>query len=126
MDNGPLNKALAKLEWHRGEITRLEQFIATYREFELETDSPSDGEGAGAVDLVSEAPTSTAKVLQEAEDVLRHSSGPMAAADIFNALVRRGIKIVGKNPQGNMTAKFATRRNVFAYDSESGRWSLRK
>jgi hypothetical protein len=48
----------------------------------------------------------------------------MLAADIYEILVRRGIKIGGKSPKGNLTAKFSTRRDIFHFNRPDGHWSL--
>ncbi|MBB2751307.1 UNVERIFIED_ORG: hypothetical protein GGI57_001989 [Rhizobium aethiopicum] len=136
--NNPIEIAKAKIAAYEEEIKRLHQFIQMAQSlledrtlFEKYKSEPQNPEvlkvPSGVITTVGTTgigSSPTELILKEAEDVLRQESGPMPAALIFERVVRRGVRIAGKNPKGNLTAKFALKRDIFALDKDTKLWSL--
>jgi len=144
MANELIQKALERIKFHESEIARLHQFIATAEEIAGGTvtsqsnaifptydanGNPSSTETAFSGEIItvwSPSSSPTATIIAEAVDVFQSVKKPVPAAFVYDRLVRRGIKIAGKNPRGNLTAKFATRKDIFCYDKDTGLWTLRE
>ncbi|TPM99177.1 hypothetical protein [Mesorhizobium sp. B2-1-3A] len=139
MSNDPFQKARDKIAFYESAIHRLEEWIATGEALLADGTesapavSPEQSGGepkTGSIRTINGrsvfVPSSpTAMVIAEAQSVLREAGKPMVAADIFDKLMRRGVKIAGNSPKGNMTAKFSTRRDIFTFEGkETGLWSL--
>lgn len=141
MSENPVDIALAKIAFYEDEIDRLRKFIKTANSlleertlYDLHKASQNSEQKASLNSKVEwqpviiHSPTSSSApteiILSQAADVLRKNGKPMLAAEIFDGVTRTGIKIGGKNPKGNLTAKFALQRNVFVLDKKTMRWSL--
>jgi len=128
-----IEKARAKIVFHEEQIRRLREFISTGEALAADEVRPIPEarpnffvENPNMNRLLGGAPptTPTSVVLEEAAAVLRELDRPTPAAEIYERLVRRGVTIAGRSPKGNMTAKFATRKDVFSFHKESQTWSL--
>jgi hypothetical protein len=150
MTDNPIDIAQERIRYHQAEIDRLKAFLemaeGLLKEVAVRAPRPSsigDTNAAGPPTTVPAGksivvpgvtiypathsrsfPTPTKEVLLQAEELLRQMAQPMPASEIYDWLVRRGIHIAGKNPKGNLTAKFATQKERFTYDKDTGRWSL--
>ena len=136
----PIQKAKELIAWHESEATRLRQLVEMieigFSELQKTSVMPVEFGATAPTERVSTEPvirtasrldfksSPTSLILTEAEDLLRIEGKPTSASDIYEKLIRRGIKISGQNPKGNLTAKFATKKDIFSYDKDSGLWSL--
>lgn len=113
MPNVTLSEAVslarARIVFCESEIDRLTKFIEM---------------AGGLIESVAPPASSTAKILQQSEDILARRGSPQSKAAIYEELVMRGIRIPGRMPRGNLTAKFATRKDIFRYDPKTSLWSL--
>jgi hypothetical protein len=108
-----VNIARSRISFLEGEVRRLTKFIRQ------------------AEDLVTEyapvqrQPTSSTKeILSAAEDILARRGTPQSKGAIYDELVARGIRVPGSSPRGNLTAKFAIRKDIFRFDPATRLWSL--
>jgi len=137
MSANPIEVALAKISFHEAEATRLKKFVEDARALLSEagttpqpqpalSSSSASVPGSGTTITAPSigSPSPTALVLDESEAILREANRPMLAADIYEKLIRRGVRINGKNPKGNLTAKFSTKRGIFHLNKETKLWSL--
>lgn len=108
-------QALARLAFCENEIRLLKEFIATAEELVA-----WDAQQRAALPPTS----STAEILAASEDILARRGTPQRKGAIYEELVARGIRVPGRSPRGNLTAKFATRKDVFRFDHATGLWSL--
>jgi hypothetical protein len=95
--------ARARMAYCESEVRRLTRFI---REAE---------------DLVGSRPvkhsaSTTVEILSAAEDILARRAAPQSKGAIYDELVARGIRVPGRSPRGNLTAKFASRKDIFRFD----------
>lgn len=132
----PVEIARERIRQHQTEIARLNAFIEMAESLMRGSHSapPSSltaGPESGELSVVSVPrpydtgrSSPTKEVLSQAEERFRQLGKPQQASEIYDWLVLHGIAIAGKNPKGNLTAKFATRKDVFSYDKDSGLWSL--
>lgn len=111
-----LDKAKLRLEALEKEADELRRFIRMYvklsgSSFEARLATPAIapgnatfyGGGPEASDF-----SSRDEIVSAAREVLKTiSPRPMQIGDLFDALIDRGIKISGKNPKGNLSAKLA-------------------
>lgn len=104
--------AQERIAFNESEIVRLTEYIAQVKEL-----MPPGGR-------YPRPRFSTKEILSAAEEVLEQFGAPQSNVDIYEALTTRGIQIGGRSPKGNMTAKFATRKDIFRFDKETGLWSL--
>jgi len=100
-----LDIARSRIAQHEHEIARLRDLLRVAEEL---TDSG--------------ATTPTKEILAAAADYLAET--PATAAEIYQDLVRLGIRVPGKSPKGNLTAKFAARKDVFQCDPKTRIWSI--
>jgi hypothetical protein len=138
MSRNPIDVAKEKIAFHEGEISRLKRFLNEAESILLDASSLTSTATPLTTDAeVKVAPrprlvlrrdfkpsSSTTEILKQSEDVLQLQGKPMSAGEIYEMVVRRGVRIGGQNPKGNLTAKFATAKDVFVFDKDSGLWSL--
>ncbi|MBX4946160.1 hypothetical protein HJA96_21945 [Rhizobium binae] len=148
MKANPFDIARERIRHHQAEIARLTAFLEMAEallkdapEYPAPQPNPIGGALAPAAEPKasplgmpnptmpvvypsSSSPTPTKEVLLQAEELFRQMNKAMPASEVYEWLVRRGIRIAGKNPKGNLTAKFATQKERFAYDKDTGLWSL--
>jgi len=138
MSDDAVEIAKAKIAQYEAEIKRLEQFIemanslledrTMFERYKAEqkdnTATAKQIEPLSGVRIIASSSSPTELILKEAADVLRQEGKPMLAADIFDKVTRRGVRIAGMNPKGNLTAKFSLKREVFILDKETKLWSL--
>jgi hypothetical protein len=135
-------KAQEHIRAHEAEIVRRESEIARLRDFIATANalidqstfphSPSIAPAAAvppdtsrvSISRYSTQTSTTGEILKEAQSILQERQAPMLAAEIYEILVRRGVKIGGKSPKGNLTAKFSTQRDIFHFNRPDGNWSL--
>ncbi|MER9800073.1 hypothetical protein NKJ36_23540 [Mesorhizobium sp. M0142] len=125
-------KAQDRIRYHEAEAKRWRDFVATAEALiadekpaSLARAEPRPFREVSAFDLhYATQSSATGEILKEAQAILEDRKAPMPAAEIYEMLVRRGIKIAGKSPKGNLTAKFSTRRDIFTFDNTNGHWSL--
>jgi hypothetical protein len=127
--DGPFKLAVAKIAQYRIEIAKLEDFIAMYHTLSGEESVASKEVGDGPD--VQEEPrngrpifSSTAEILEASAAILTTKGSAMLAAEIYEKLVADGVRIGGRKPKGNLTAKFSLRKDLFKHDAISGKWSL--
>jgi len=129
-----------KIAFYEGEIRRLKVFVELAHSLARERVMLSRAEPVSddGEDVKPESPevahmgemphsltpSSTDIILKEAADVLRQKGKPMSASEIFDIITRRGVRIAGKSPKGNLTAKFALKRDTFVLNKETKQWSL--
>ncbi|NTF23514.1 hypothetical protein G6L37_34655 [Agrobacterium rubi] len=106
--------ARSRIEFSQREIVRLTNFVADARRLMGDLGDP-------------ELPKSTThEILSASEQILEECGTPQSKGVIYDALVARGINVPGSSPRGNLTAKFASRKDVFRFDRPTRLWSLTK
>ena len=100
---------LAEINLERRE---LESFIETYRKLSarvvvleprsIETHSP-----VASQPTLHEAST-TAEILSATREILLENGKPTAFADLYDALMKRGIVIPGREPRANLSQKLSS------------------
>lgn len=140
MNNDPIKIAKSKIAFHEQEIVKLRQFLEMAESL-LQSEAASGRLTKAEDNAVAKKETATdslqnispsgelkassrSAILKESEDYLRQKGRPVPASEIYDVITRRGIRISGQNPRGNLTAKFATAKDRFLYDKETGHWSL--
>ncbi|NOX83883.1 MAG: hypothetical protein GXP06_13055 [Alphaproteobacteria bacterium] len=121
-----IEKARTKIAWHYAEAKRLQAFIEVAVELLGDVSPESQASkivkvGAVRNPSVRQVTTSTPEILHLTHQLLS-SHGPMTAAEIFDRLISRGVSIGGKNPKGNLSAKFATDKTL-RHNKDTGRWN---
>lgn len=131
MSTNPLKAVELRIAELRKELEVLENFVQAYSgvtALPLEQEEP-DARTHGAM-FASEgaviAFTPTREIIRMAEELLAETGHPLPAAKIYDTLYMRGMRLKGKNPKGNLTARFSVRRDIFHYDKDTGMWSLQK
>lgn len=138
-----IEKARQKAEWHLSEYRRWQAFIESAAELQDGAEAKVAARAVAQAGLIvanglpgvaavssavisAAAPspshqTPTREVLRLTHELIAQI-GPMTAAEIFDRLIRRGVVIGGKNPKGNLSAKFATDKSL-RHDKDTGKWN---
>jgi len=103
--------ARERISYLEKEIAKLKTFIAVASELTGNEPRPK------------RSPTPV--ILDTAEAILAEAGRPMTNQEIYRELVARGVKISGREPVHNMTAKFSLRRETLIFDRELKRWRLK-
>ena len=68
--------------------------------------------------------SSTRKILDGAEEILRVEGGPMFSGEILKKLIERGIHVGGQNPSTNLSSKLSQSKHRFVSNGRRKGWSL--
>ena len=71
----------------------------------------------------TEAPSGGALVADEAERILREANKPLTASEILTRLAARSIRVPGKRPRNNLSARLSYNKQRF--ESTPMGWRLR-
>lgn len=119
MSETPKDMALQRLAELDAEARNLREFVALYERLEIEAlvmrgppPAPPPGEFA-----------TKGEIAAAVRDILRGETQPMHISFLYKQVTARGLRISGKNPKGNLSAKLAPFRDI-VYVKDKG-WLLR-
>lgn len=107
MEDGIRDKAESKLARLEREADEIRAFLRVYDELSDGTNPAQPADDAAVEEPIVEA-SSRDEIIAASRDVLRdHYPNPVKIGVIYDLITAQGIKIRGKQPKGNLSAKLS-------------------
>ena len=129
MVDSVIHLAEQRLEAARKEVSRLENFLATYRDLQSSAGRTQDIVCEKPIRIrvtPGTQPTSVGKMNvteQAAAQIIRENDNPVPTAEMLSRLLARGVEVGGKNPTSTLSARLS-RASSLRFESGKG-WTLR-